>query len=90
MADIVKPDAAKAVIEERKRSQDELRIAYLTSLKNSAKFQKMVIQPMIAELEKITDVRNFPAGDFEEMGKLVYTNKIAVKIVERLLKDIRQ
>lgn len=67
------------------RKEQEKRVQYLRSLRDSADFQKYVVRGIIdKEIDRRSNLKNLPlgTGDFEKIGKLCVAEQLTVMSLE--------
>lgn len=86
---VAKKNAGKARKEAIKRSTEisraEAKKRYINELKENPLFQEFVLADWKAELDRLLDIRTYPNGNYEELGKLVVQMKAASAILEKLM-----
>lgn len=82
---------------EKKKKQDEsnyrlARQQYIDKLKSTVKFQNYVVRDIIKKsINELNDLSMIPAADFkdkQELGELVLANQVAVKKLNKVLKEL--
>lgn len=91
---VAKRDKGKKLKEDAKRqtsiAKEQNRKRYVEELKQDEAFQTFVVAEWQKEVDKLLDIRNWPNGDYEEMGKFLAQMKIVTTELEKMIAPYRR